>query len=95
MAQKSRWNGRDKVVDDTRRLEYLRAHLGQLKKALERGIPVEAYFVWTLLDNYEWAEGYRPDSCFGIVHVDRKTMKRVPKKSALWYTKVVKTGALV
>lgn len=74
------------VMEDRRRVEYLKAHIGQVASAVARGIPVQAYFLWTLMDNYEWAEGHRPESCFGIVHVDRKTMKRTRKDSAIWYS---------
>ena len=83
------------VVPDTRRVEYLANHIGQVYKAMERGVPVEAYFAWTLMDNFEWAEGYRPKSCFGMVYVDRKTMKRIPKKSVLWYSRLMKTHELL
>jgi beta-glucosidase len=82
------------VVNDDRRVAYFRAHLEQVHKAIRRGIPVEAYFLWTLMDNYEWAEGYRPESCFGIVHVDRKTMKRTRKKSSHFYERVLREGLI-
>jgi len=70
----------------------LQQHLRQVRQAILAGAPVEAYFAWTLMDNYEWAEGYRPESCFGLVHVDRGTMRRLPKASAHWYQKVMATG---
>lgn len=89
MAQKTPWDGKSRVVNDDRRVYYLHEHIRQVHKALSRGIPVEAYFAWTLMDNYEWAEGYRPESCFGLIHVDRKTMKRVWKKSAFWYKRLI------
>jgi beta-glucosidase len=57
---------------------------------IEKGIPVKGYFAWTLMDNYEWAEGYKPESCFGLVHMDRKTMRRIPKRSFFWYKEVIK-----
>ncbi len=79
-------------VDDGPRISYLYNHIAQVYKAIERGVPVKGYFAWTLMDNFEWAEGYRPKSCFGMVHVDRKTMKRTPKQSALWYAGVMKTN---
>jgi beta-glucosidase len=81
-------------IKDQRRVEYYQTHISQVYKAITRGIPVAGYFAWTLMDNYEWAEGYRPKSCFGMVHVDRKTMKRIPKSSALWYAGVMKTNSL-
>lgn len=82
------------VVNDDRRVAYFKGHLEQLHKAMTRGIPVEGYFLWTLMDNYEWAEGYRPESCFGIVHVDRKTMKRTRKKSSHFYERVLREGVI-
>ena len=90
LALNTPWDKKSKIVDDDKRIMYYSEHLKQLHKAILRGIPVEKYFLWTLMDNYEWAEGYRPDSCFGIVHVERETKERVPKKSAEWYSKVMK-----
>lgn len=85
---------KDGTISDRRRVDYLHAHLEQAAAAVERGIPLKAYFAWTLMDNYEWAEGYRPESCFGLVHVDRKTMKRTKKESALWYSNILKGGSI-
>lgn len=90
MALKSPWDGKSEIINDDNRIAYFSEHLRQLHKATESGIPVTKYFAWTLMDNYEWEEGYRPDSCFGLIHVDRKTMKRVWKKSAHWYKEVIK-----
>ena len=80
--------------DDSFRISYLRAHLEQLHAAMRAGVPVEGYFVWTLLDNFEWAEGYRPESAFGLVQVDRDTFKRTPKRSYGWYRDVVRSRKL-
>jgi beta-glucosidase len=73
-------NGR---VDDRQRTAYLESHLAALRAAVEDGVRVERYFVWSLLDNFEWEWGY--DKRFGIVHVDFETQRRIPKDSALWY----------
>jgi beta-glucosidase len=73
-------NGR---VDDPQRTAYLKAHLAALRRAVGDGVRVERYFVWSLLDNFEWEWGY--DKRFGIVHVDFETQRRTPKDSALWY----------
>jgi beta-glucosidase len=73
-------NGR---VGDPERTAYLESHLASLRRAIDRGVRVERYFVWSLLDNFEWEWGY--DQRFGIVHVDFETQKRTPKDSALWY----------
>jgi beta-glucosidase len=92
MALKSELTGDG--IRDARRVEYLREHIRQVHKAMESGIPVEGYFAWTLMDNYEWAEGYKPNSCFGMIYVDRNTMKRILKDSALWYADVMKSHAI-
>lgn len=83
-----------KRVEDDRRISYYKEHLMQVHKAIEDGVQVSAYFAWTLMDNYEWAEGYRPESCFGMVHVNRDTLERTPKQSALWYKTVMQSNAL-
>jgi beta-glucosidase len=70
-------------VHDPRRVAYLDAHLRALHKALDAGVDVRGYFVWSILDNFEWAEGYRPR--FGLVHVDYPTQRRTPKDSFHWY----------
>jgi beta-glucosidase len=70
-------------VDDPQRTDYLERHLAALRRAAAQGVTVESYFVWSLLDNFEWEWGY--DQRFGIVHVDFETQRRTPKESALWY----------
>ncbi|MCC5577555.1 beta-glucosidase [Microtetraspora sp. AC03309] len=82
--------GPDGRVRDTERIDYLRDHLTAMHRAMAEGARVEAYHVWSLLDNYEWAEGY--SQRFGIVRVDYETQKRTPKDSALWYRDVIKSG---
>ncbi len=70
-------------VDDPERLAYIRDHVHAVERAVEQGVPVGGYFVWSLLDNFEWAFGY---SCrFGIVYVDFRTLERIPKSSYRWY----------
>ena len=66
-------------TDDDRRVAYYDGHLKAVREAQEQGADVRGYFAWSLLDNYEWAEGYK--SRFGIVHVDYETQKRTPKGS--------------
>jgi beta-glucosidase len=73
-------NGR---IDDPERTAYLQSHLAALARAVADGAEVRRYCVWSLLDNFEWEQGY--DKRFGIVHVDFDTLARVPKRSALWY----------
>ncbi len=82
----------DGRVIDNDRLDYIAAHLGQVRQAMEAGVPVEGYFAWSLLDNFEWAHGYGPK--FGLVAVDRDTQHRTPKESALWYAEVAKSGEI-
>ena len=79
------------IVDDDR-IDYLRAHLGQVQACIADGIPIEGYFAWSLLDNFEWAHGYKYG--FGIVEVEPTTLTRIPKDSALWYANVARTGRL-
>lgn len=95
MALKTPPNALKTSIDDSLRIEYLYKHLQQVQKALQRGIPITGYFAWTFMDNYEWIEGYRPESAFGIIHVDRKTMQRIPKKSAYWYKNLIQKHALI
>jgi beta-glucosidase len=74
-------------VDDTDRVMYLRNHLTHLHRAASEGYPVKGYFLWSLLDNFEWADGY--SKRFGLHYVDYKTLKRTPKLSAEWYRDVI------
>ena len=71
------------VVDDEARRSYVERHIAALADARDAGAPVDAYFVWSLFDNYEWAEGY--NDRFGIVHVDFDTQVRTVKASGRWY----------
>lgn len=73
----------DGPIEDPKRIEYLRAHIAAIREAMDRGVNVVGYFVWSLLDNFEWARGY--SKLFGIVHVDRSTMERTVKASGRWY----------
>lgn len=75
----------DGVVVDAQRLAYIRDHIAATHDAMAKGVPVGAYFAWSLMDNFEWASGYAKR--FGLVHVDFDTQKRTLKNSALWYQK--------
>ena len=79
--------GADGRVDDARRVRYLDEHLRALHEAMDGGVEVRGYFVWSLLDNFEWAEGYRPR--FGLVHVDYASQRRTPKTSYHWYRDLI------
>jgi len=82
----------DGRVRDTRRIGYLRDHLLQVHRAMQAGVPVSGYFVWSLLDNFEWAFGY--SKRFGLVHVDFETQKRTVKDSGRWFAGVVEENGV-
>jgi DNA-binding LacI/PurR family transcriptional regulator len=79
-------------VPDADRISFLDGHLRAAHAAIEDGADLRGYLVWSLLDNFEWAEGYRPR--FGIVHVDFATQRRTPKDSALWYRQVIRHNGI-
>jgi beta-glucosidase len=80
------------AVDDRDRLAFLDAHVRACARALELGVDLRGYFVWSLMDNFEWAEGYARR--FGIVRVEPGTLRRVPKRSAAWYAQVARSNGL-
>ena len=84
--------GSDGIVSDPDRVDYLRGHLAALADVIAEGAPVRGYYVWSLLDNFEWAWGYAKR--FGVVHVDYVTQVRTPKDSARFYAGVVRTNTL-
>lgn len=73
----------DGKVHDPARIRFLQAHLDQVSAALAQGVPVEGYFIWSLLDNFEWSEGY--SLRYGVVYVDFDTQQRIVKDSGWWY----------
>jgi beta-glucosidase len=77
----------DGIVYDTDRVMYLRNYLSQLQRAASDGVPVKGYFLWSLMDNFEWADGYT--NRFGLHYVDFATQKRTPKLSAGFYREVI------
>ncbi|MCP2336610.1 GH1 family beta-glucosidase [Actinomadura rupiterrae] len=79
----------DDPQDDARRIEYLDGHIRAVRSAMDEGVDVRGYFVWSLLDNWEWSEGFRQR--FGLVHVDYETLKRTPKASFAWYRDLIRT----
>ncbi|GIJ32159.1 GH1 family beta-glucosidase [Micromonospora sediminimaris] len=79
-------------LQDSDRIAYLDGHLRAAHEAIARGVDLRGYLVWSLLDNFEWAEGYRKR--FGIVHVDYLTQRRTPKSSARWYQEVISRNGL-
>ena len=82
-------NGR---VSDPRRVEFLRSHMIAARRAIEAGVPLRGYFVWSLMDNFEWQHGYTKR--FGLFRVDYDTCRRTPKESASWYRGTVSLNAV-
>ena len=88
---------RDKVaadgnIYDLDRIMYLRNYLAQLQRATSEGVPVRGYFLWSLMDNFEWIFGF--EKRFGLYHVDFETQKRTAKLSAAFYREVVAKNAI-
>lgn len=81
------------TIQDWTRIHYLRDHLRAVHQAIQAGVDVRGYYVWSLMDNFEWAQGYFPR--FGIVHVDFETQKRIPKASAAWYAEAIRQNGMV
>ncbi|GAB2805629.1 GH1 family beta-glucosidase [Streptomyces chlorus] len=84
--------GADGAVHDPERVAYLHGHLSAVRRAITDGADVRGYYLWSLMDNFEWAYGY--EKRFGAVHVDYATQVRTPKASALWYGRAARSGAL-
>ncbi|MGW4295653.1 GH1 family beta-glucosidase [Micromonospora chersina] len=82
----------DGTVDDSARIDFLRDHFAAAHRAIRDGVPLESYHVWSLLDNFEWAEGY--EQRWGLVYVDYPTQRRVLKRSAHWYRDVIRRNGL-
>jgi beta-glucosidase len=82
----------DGQVYDTDRVMYLTAYLTALQRTVSEGVPVKGYFLWSLLDNFEWADGY--SKRFGITYVDFKTQKRTPKLSSKFYKNLIERNGL-
>ncbi|KAK3144276.1 hypothetical protein QOZ80_4AG0310900 [Eleusine coracana subsp. coracana] len=78
----------EELINDTERLSYIRDYLTYLGYAIRKGADVRGYFVWSLMDNFEWLSGYTIK--YGLCHVDFKTLKRSPKLSANWYSKFIR-----
>ncbi|MDA5144129.1 MULTISPECIES: GH1 family beta-glucosidase [Streptomyces] len=84
--------GADGSVHDPERVAYLNGHLTAVRQAIADGADVRGYYLWSLLDNFEWAYGY--EKRFGAVYVDYASQQRTPKSSALWYGRAARTGTL-
>lgn len=81
------WVSVDGAVHDPGRIDFMTRYLRELHRAIQAGVQVDGYFHWSIMDNFEWSEGYKER--FGLIHVDYATQKRTPKDSALWYAKVI------
>ena len=84
------WVSLDGKVHDPQRIDYIHRYLRELEKAIDEGIPVLGYQYWSIMDNYEWSEGY--DKRFGLIYVDYRTQERTLKDSALDYGKIIATN---
>src|SRR5258706_16349421 len=82
----------DPVLEDPKCIAFLKEYFGAAEDAIRRGALLKGYFVWSFLDNFEWAYGY--SKRFGIVHVDYKTQKRTPKRSALYLKDIIQTNEI-
>ncbi len=78
-------------LEDQFRIDYLEAHLKAVADAIAQGVDVRGYYCWSLLDNFEWAEGY--SQRFGLVHVDFETLQRTPRRSFDWYAELIRSHA--
>ena len=88
------WVSLDGRVHDSMRIDFMERYLSELRRAAHDGVPVKGYFHWSIMDNFEWAEGYKHR--FGLIHVNYQTRKRTLKDSARWYRKVIRSnGAIV
>ena len=79
----------EQTVEDDERIDYLKKHMEEVAKAIEAGVNVRGYFVWSLQDMFSWTNGY--SKRYGLFYVDFETQKRYPKKSAYWYKEVSET----
>lgn len=90
LALRASLRSADELIRDDTRIHFLGTTLAQVRAAIDDGAAVSGFFAWSLFDNFEWGAGYDPQ--FGLVHVDRTTLARTPKRSAIWYGDVMRTG---
>jgi len=83
----------DEIIDDYDRIAYLTEHIASVERAIAAGVPVRGYFAWSIMDNFEWAEGYAKR--FGLIYVDFETQERLPKRSALAYKAIIENSGLL
>ena len=80
------------ILDDQERIDYVETVLKTLHKAIKSGVDVRGYYLWSLMDNFEWSAGY--EARFGLYYTDYETLERIPKKSAGWYADVIRRNGL-
>ena len=79
-------------IQDKKRIEYMKKYLNAVKKSIKDGAKVKSYFAWSFMDNFEWALGY--EKRFGLVYVDFKSLKRIPKESYYFFKKIIKNNSI-
>ncbi len=79
-------------VEDSSRIAYVTGHLQAVHRAMQEGVDVRGYYMWSLMDNFSWLNGYRKR--YGLLYVDRQTLQRTPKRSASWFAELARTGVL-
>ena len=84
------WISLDGEIHDPQRIDFTQRYLRELHRAAADGVDLRGYFHWTLMDNFEWSEGFR--FRLGLIHVDFETLARTPKDSAQWYRRVIETN---
>ncbi len=84
------WTAIDGKIHDEARIDYMRRYLLNLKKAADDGVDIDGYYAWSLMDNLEWADGYRER--FGLVYNDYETQQRIIKESGYFYRKVIESN---
>ena len=89
----SDWIHLDGKVHDPQRIDFLSRYLQAYRRAIDEGIEAKGYFVWSIMDNFEWAYGYRQR--FGIIYVDYPSQKRILKDSAYWYRDVIASNGSI
>ena len=87
------WVSLDGRVHDAMRIDFTERYLSELRRVIADGVPVKGYFHWSILDNFEWAEGYKQR--FGLIYIDYQTQKRTLKDSAFWYRRVIESNGAV
>lgn len=81
---------KNNIINDSKRIEYHSSHIKELKNAIIDGVPCKGYFAWSLMDNFEWCEGF--GKRFGLIWVDFESLKRIPKQSFFWYKSLIENN---